>query len=104
MKAFKIYLSLIAFCLTVISCAKYNDYGSVLVTVNYNGKAIDQPIIYLKKGTLTNPNISLDKYDKVGSGDAAGQITFENLAPDNYFFFAKDILCQNLRMLQGKQV
>lgn len=89
MKIFKTYLTFIVFCFIALSCSKENDYGNVLVTIKYNGQAIDQPLIYMKKGTLTNPNISLDKYDKVGSGDASGQVTFSNLAPDNYFFYTR---------------
>lgn len=82
-------ISLFTFCFIIISCRKDNDHGNVLVTVKYNGKSMDQPTIYMKKGTLTNPNIPLTDYDKSMSGDAAGQATFEDLAPGDYFFFAQ---------------
>lgn len=80
---------LFTLCVIIFSCKKDNDHGNVLVTVNFNGKAIDQPTIYMKKGTLTNPNIPLTDYDKSMSGDAAGQVTFEDLAPGDYFFYAQ---------------
>lgn len=90
MKLYKLVL-FIVFAFVFSACEKSEDAGNgnILVTVQYQNKAVDQPSVYLKRGTLSNPNIPLDQYDKMLSGDSKGQVYFENLPPDNYFIYAK---------------
>lgn len=88
MKPICIAIALLMGCF-FFSCKKDTDHGSVLITVKYNGQVISEPMIYMKAGTLTNPNIPLSKFDKSMSGDASGQATFEDLAPGNYYFYGK---------------
>lgn len=88
MKKFRAVFVMFTIAFSFLSCDK-EDGGNILVTVQYQGVAIDQPFIYLKEGTLTNPKIPIEQYDKSGSGDSKGQFTFENLAPGDYFIFAQ---------------
>lgn len=89
LKRFKIYLPLLIICFALLSCEKENDHGSVHIVMKYNGQLTSQPLVYMKSGTLSNPGIPLAQYEKSMSGDGSGQVTFENLAPGNYFFYGK---------------
>ena len=43
----------------------------------------NQPMIYVKSGGLTNPDIPATAWDKSMPGDAPGRVIFEGLAPRN---------------------
>ena len=71
------------------ACEKDNDYGTVVVGVKYNGKYTTNPDVYMKAGTLTKPTGSFT-WDKMQPGGEDGKATFENLAPGNYYFYARE--------------
>lgn len=71
----------------IISCDE-NDNGNILVTVKHDNTTIGQATIYLKAGTLTNPNIPLKEYDRVQRADGTGQAHFSDLVPGDYFLYA----------------
>ncbi|MDO8999145.1 MAG: hypothetical protein Q7W45_05220 [Bacteroidota bacterium] len=73
--------------LFVLSCKKKNVDGVVLITVTNDGKVVSNPVFYMKKGVTKNPNIPLSSYDLSVTGNSFGQVSFENLASDNYFFY-----------------
>lgn len=88
MKRFNVLLLILISAFVLSSCDK-DKGGNLLVTVKYQGKIVDQPMVYLKAGTSTNPQIPLNKYDQSGSGDAQGQVYFKNLAATTYFIYVR---------------
>jgi hypothetical protein len=82
-------LTFIGLTLSFCSCQKENDHGMVIVSVKFNGKYTTNPTVYMKAGTLTMPTGSY-KWDKTQAGGEDGKATFENLAPGNYYFYAKE--------------
>lgn len=101
MKRFNILLFSLIIAFSFSSCDKEKG-DNLLVTVKYQGKIIDQPMVYLKMGTSTNPNIALYKYDQSGSGDAQGQVYFENLKATTYFIYAKGYSSEAKIGVQGE--
>lgn len=106
-KSLVIFRKAITFCLFVImfsfwSCEKDDSNGNILVTVNSNGKAVPQATVYIKLGTLTNPNIPLSEYDKVRGADAVGQVYFDELPPNNYFIYATGYDSELNRSVKGE--
>jgi hypothetical protein len=82
MSRYKIsYLFFAAFIYFLLACEKNNDTGdgSILVTVKSQGSGVAGAAVYLKRGTLSNPHIPLDQYDKVLPTDGTGQIYFDHL-------------------------
>jgi hypothetical protein len=96
-------LAFLGMMLSFCSCQKdNNNYGTVHVVVKYNTQTVPEPFVYIKAGTLTNPNIPLSQYDKSMGLDASSQATFENLAPGNYFFYAKGYSSPNSTYASGQ--
>lgn len=88
---------------TFSSCEKVNEgSGSILVTAKSRGNGLSQAMIYLKKGTLSNPGLPLEQYDLTMSADAIGQVYFKNLAPDNYFILATGYSTDNKAYVKGE--
>lgn len=68
------------------SCDKdLNGNGNILAHVQHNGKAIDQPMIYVK----LDSQASETSFDYRQSGDAIGEAYFKNLKPGTYYIFSK---------------
>lgn len=82
-------------------CEKENGYGSVKVTVIYPGRKMSNVKVFYKKGMLTNPNILLENYDGMLTSNSSGEITFDNIAPGNYFLYAKAIDTDANRVVEG---
>lgn len=72
-----------------LSCEKENENGTVVVGVKLDGKYMNNPTVYMKKGTLTRPTGSFT-WDKIQAGGADGKATFENLSPGDYYFYARE--------------
>jgi hypothetical protein len=75
--------------LVVVACSKKEVNGTVIITVFNDGKTVPSPTIYMKKGSTGTPTITLSSYDQNVTGNTSGQYTFENLASDSYYFYAK---------------
>lgn len=83
-----IILSVVFFCFTNCENTSYIEgNGHILVTVQGKGHST----VYLKAGTLEDPNIPLDDYDYSLPIDALRQAHFTNLSPNDYFIYAKNI-------------
>lgn len=82
-------LIFIGLTLSFCSCQKENDYGTVVVGVKFNGKYTTNPTVYMKAGTLIKPTAPF-KWDKIQAGGEDGKAAFENLAPGNYYFYARE--------------
>ena len=100
MKLYKFFILL--FVVVLSSCEKEEGNGSVLVTVKYNGKAVEQASIYLKRGNDTTIAIPPTTFDKQTSGDAIGQAYFDNLQPDIYTIYGKGYSQQKGGQVSGK--
>lgn len=70
------------------SCKTENSNGTVVVVLLYKGQTFSHASVYLKAGSLTNPNIPLQQYDQVKSVDTKGEAHFEDLSPAAYFVYA----------------
>lgn len=97
-----IFLSAV-FIMLFSACEKDTDgNGNILVTVKYNGQAVSQASIYLKRGNDTTTTIPPAIFDKQIGADAVGQAYFENLTPDTYTIFAKGYSQQKSGTVTGK--
>lgn len=82
----------------VFSCDKKDDgNGNILAHVQYNGKAIDQPMIYIKLGSPA----STTNYDYSQSGDAVGEAYFRNLKPGTYYIYGRGYSSSTKSYLSG---
>ena len=81
-------LFLLAFLANSCKKAKNVD-GTVLITVTYLNKAQPNITIYMKKGTLINPQIPIGSYDQNQTTAANGQAYFEGLPEDKFYFYVK---------------
>jgi hypothetical protein len=90
MMKLKVLLLVLTLAFTLEGCKKTKDVNGVaLITVLYNGKYISNTTVYVKKGTLQNPNIALSSYDQNNTTNSSGQVYFEDLPEDKYFFYVK---------------
>lgn len=92
----------ILFATWFLSCEKEEGNGNILVTVNYNGQAVSQAGIYLKRGNDTINVVPPPEFDKQTGADAIGQAYFSNLQPDVYTLFAKGYCQQKGGLVKGK--
>jgi hypothetical protein len=81
-------LAILVLLVVIFACKKKEVDGTVIITVYKDGKTVQAPSIYLKKGAISNPSIALSSYDQNVTGNKTGQYTFENLPSDDYFFYA----------------
>lgn len=73
------------FLLILLSCKKDKIYDSaIIVTVIYNNQPVPNIPIYMKKGTVAN----MSQYDQSLTSNNHGQVTFTDLKPDSYYFYA----------------
>lgn len=82
------FLLFITFFSSLLSCDEQLTTGSLLITVKYDSELVGQATIYIKAGTLQNPNIGLKDYDYVQRADGSGQAYFSKLLPGNYYIYA----------------
>lgn len=71
----------------ILGCNKGDVDGIIIITVSHDGKIVPNPTIYMKKGSAKNPKIPLSRYDLSVVGNSLGQVVFENLASDSYYFY-----------------
>jgi hypothetical protein len=82
-------LTILFLFVVVVSCKKKEVNATVIITVLNDGKTVASPTIYMKKGSTGTPTIMLSAYYQTVTGNKTGQYTFENLASDDYYFYAK---------------
>jgi hypothetical protein len=90
MMKLKALLPVLMLACIIDGCNKAKDVNGVaLITVTYNGKYMPNITVYAKRGTLINPNIPLSSYDQNNTTNSSGQVYFEDLSEDKYFFYVK---------------
>lgn len=96
-------ISILIFIVTILnSCEKYKDgEGYVTIYVKYNGSRVSDAIVYLKKGTSTNPNIPFDQYDIIVTTNDKGRVKIDGVKPAYYFIHAKKFLQNENRYIEG---
>jgi hypothetical protein len=94
-----IWLALIVF---ITSCKKEEGNGNMLVTVKYNGKALERASVYIERGKDTASLVPPKHYDNLRGADAVGQVYFDNLKPDTYTVFARGYSADKAGQVIGK--
>ena len=90
------------FCLFFCFCQKNTDgEGYLTITVKYNGSVISNAVVYIKKGTFTNPGLPFDQYDLTAITASDGTVTLTGLKPDNYFLHARAHIASQNRYAGG---
>lgn len=85
-------LAILFLLVVVTACKKKEVNATVIITVLNDGKTVANPTIYMKKGSIGDPTITLSAYDQTVTGNKIGQYAFENLASDSYYFYAKSAI------------
>lgn len=79
---------ILALFLAIVSCDKEPVKTNVLVKVVNDGISIEQAVIYVKDGAMSNPNIPTSQYDRSFGADAIGEANM--ILPFNdYYVFAR---------------
>lgn len=71
------------------NCEPVEDNGNGNMTVTVPNQI--QSTVNIKAGTLQDPNLPLEQYDRHLLVDALGQAHFNNLPPNDYYIYAKSI-------------
>jgi hypothetical protein len=71
-----------------MSCKEDNSNGSILITIKSKGDAIQKARVYINAGTLENPNIQDEEFDRIEFSDSHGQVYIHEMLPDDYFIKA----------------
>lgn len=79
--------TLIAF--LVASCEKeVNGNGLLHVTVEHQDLDVARAVVYLNRDSTYHPDSLNDEYDVLQKADAAGEVSFADLAPGTYYVYA----------------
>ena len=70
------------------SCEKDANNGLVQFSVVYAGQQVTSATIHAKAGTLTQPDIPVEQYDRHIRVDAYDEYWYKDVAPGDYFFLA----------------
>jgi hypothetical protein len=70
------------------NCKKDGGQGLIQFTVVYDGRPITNAIIHITDGTLTDPGILPDQYQRHIGADGLGEYWCKDLNPGDYFFYA----------------
>jgi uncharacterized protein involved in tellurium resistance len=90
MRKIKVLLFVLILAFIFDGCKKTKDVnGVVLITVEYNGKYMPNTTVYMKKSAVANPSIALSAYDQNNTTNSSGQVYFEDLPEDKYYFYVK---------------
>lgn len=71
------------------NCEPVEDNGNGNITVIVPNQV--KSSIHIKSGTLQDPNLPLEQYDRYLSVDALGQAHFNNLPPNDYYIYGKSV-------------
>ncbi|RFM28508.1 hypothetical protein [Deminuibacter soli] len=75
--------------LLLAGCEKNSNKGLVQFTMNYTGASVTGVVIYVKSGTLTDPQTSPGNYDLEIRADSMGEYWYNAVEPGSYFFLVK---------------
>jgi hypothetical protein len=75
----------------VVSCKKEKVKGTILLKVWHNNLPLEGATVFLKRGYNINPQLPVSSYDDSQISNAAGQIYFTGLDPDDYYFIGNFI-------------
>jgi hypothetical protein len=83
----------------IAGCKKKSVPGTVLLTIKSGTITCVNTKVYMHRGTRSQPAIALSEFDSMALTDQNGIAIFDNLDPDEYYFYS--VFIQQQDTLKG---